>query len=67
MQHEGSESLLLKISDNGIGIPSFIGKPDHTSLGHDLIEGLTKQLKGKFTIENDSGVHIIVKFIYLNK
>lgn len=67
LQPEGTDSLLLKISDNGVGIPSFIEKSDHNSLGHDLMEGLTKQLKGSFTIENNNGVHIMVKFIHHNK
>lgn len=66
LQPEGNDSLLLKISDNGVGIPSFLEKSDHYSLGHDLIQGLTKQLKGSFTIENNNGVHIMVKFIHLN-
>ncbi|MDR7370274.1 sensor histidine kinase [Flavobacterium aquidurense] len=67
LQPEGNDSLLLKISDNGVGITIFHEKSDHHSLGHDLMQGLTKQLKGSFTIENNNGVHIMVKFIHLNK
>ncbi len=67
LQPEGTDSLLLKISDNGVGIPSFPEKSDHHSLGQDLMQGLTKQLKGSFTIENNNGVHIMVKFIHQNK
>ncbi|MRX41534.1 sensor histidine kinase [Flavobacterium sp. LC2016-23] len=67
LQPDGNDSLLLKISDNGIGLTSFPEKSEHYSLGHDLMQGLTKQLKGSFTIENNNGVHIMVKFIHLNK
>lgn len=59
--NDGDGSLLLKISDNGIGLPVGI-ETEHHSLGLDLMRGLAKQLKGRFDIENDQGVHITVKF-----
>lgn len=64
--HEDKENIVLKITDNGIGLPDFTNKTDTNSLGLNLIKGLSKQLKGSFSIENNSGVHIIINFIYLN-
>lgn len=60
--HDGPEHLVLKISDNGIGLPAGLDTMEHNSLGLDLIQGLSKQLKGSFQIENNNGVHITVRF-----
>jgi two-component sensor histidine kinase len=62
LQSEGAGNLLLKIADNGIGLPAEIDVMRTNSLGLDLMQGLTKQLKGSFTIESLNGVHITVKF-----
>ncbi|MCV2485126.1 ATP-binding protein [Flavobacterium sp. SH_e] len=66
LYHEDKENIVLKIADNGIGLPDFTNKTDTNSLGLNLIKGLSKQLKGSFSIENNNGVNIIIKFIYLN-
>ncbi|MFB9080303.1 histidine kinase dimerization/phosphoacceptor domain -containing protein [Flavobacterium procerum] len=66
LHHEDIEFIVLKIADNGTGLPDFTTKTDTNSLGINLIKGLTKQLKGSFIIENNNGVHIIIKFMYLN-
>ena len=62
LQSESADHLLLRISDNGIGLPAKLDLNQHNSLGLDLMQGLTKQLKGSFTIESLKGVHITVKF-----
>ena len=62
LQREGADNLLLKIADNGIGLPAEMDVMQRNSLGLDLMQGLTKQLKGSFTIESLKGVHITVKF-----
>jgi len=60
--YDGPGHLLLKISDNGIGLPAGLDAMEHNSLGLDLIQGLSKQLKGNFRIENNNGVKITVRF-----
>jgi len=67
VQHEGSDHLLLNISDNGIGLPQDVTTRENNSLGFDLMQGLTKQLNGSFHIENNNGVQIIVRFMILNR
>lgn len=67
LQHDGPDHLLLKISDNGIGLPAGLDIKGHNSLGLDLMQGLTKQLNGSFTIESNKGLHITVRFIASNK
>jgi two-component sensor histidine kinase len=60
--YDGPGHLLLRISDNGIGLPAGLDAMEHTSLGLDLIQGLSRQLKGSFLIENNNGVQITVRF-----
>ncbi|WP_222430983.1 sensor histidine kinase [Mucilaginibacter pallidiroseus] len=60
--YDGPGHLLLEISDNGIGLPAGLDAMEHNSLGLDLIQGLSKQLKGNFRIENNNGVKITVRF-----
>jgi two-component sensor histidine kinase len=67
LQQDGADHLLLKISDNGVGLPTGLDAMEHHSLGLDLMQGLTKQLKGSFHIENKEGVHITVRFSILNR
>jgi two-component sensor histidine kinase len=59
---ESAEKLVLQISDNGIGLPVGLDLGQRNSLGMDLMQGLTKQLKGSFTIESLKGVFITVRF-----
>lgn len=67
LQYEEREQLLLKICDNGIGLPPGFDTMEHHSLGLELMRGLTRQLKGSFCIESNEGVHITVRFPVLNK
>lgn len=67
LKYDGADQLLLKISDNGIGLPEGFDIMGHNSLGLDLMQRLTKQLNGSFDIESNKGVHIMVRFITLIK
>ena len=67
LHHDEANQLLLKISDNGIGLPAGVDIKQNNSLGFDLMHGLTKQLNGSFNIESNKGVHITVRFIAINK
>jgi two-component sensor histidine kinase len=67
LKHDGADHLLLKIADNGIGLPPGFDIIEHNSLGLDLMQRLSKQLNGTFTIESNKGVHIMVRFSTLIK
>jgi len=67
LRHSGADHLLLNISDNGIGLPPGLDIMEHNSLGLNLVQGLTKQLNGSFNIESNGGVHIMIRFVTLNK
>ncbi|OOQ56929.1 histidine kinase [Mucilaginibacter pedocola] len=62
LKRDGETHLVLKVSDNGTGLPEGIEASENSSLGLGLIQGLAKQLNGDFKIENNNGVHITVKF-----
>jgi len=60
--HLLSGDMELKIRDNGIGLPAK-SRPDRKkSLGLMLIKGLANQLHGSYTIEDDSGVVVTIRF-----
>jgi two-component sensor histidine kinase len=63
LQRDGTDHFMLKIADNGVGLLSEFKSTEHFSLGISLMEGLSKQLKGSFSIENQNGVLITVRFI----
>lgn len=63
---DGPDYLILKISDNGAGLPAGFNTRAHTSLGFDLMQGLAKQLNGSFSSENNNGLHITIRFIVLS-
>jgi two-component system, sensor histidine kinase PdtaS len=66
LQCDEADHLLLKISDNGIGLPADFDITGNNSLGLDLMQGLAKQLNGSFAIESDDGLRIMVRFPALN-
>jgi two-component sensor histidine kinase len=57
------DGIILVIQDNGIGFLKNFNWQDTQSLGMILMQGLTKQLDGKFEIYNDKGIAVQVKFI----
>ncbi|MDN3548607.1 tetratricopeptide repeat-containing sensor histidine kinase [Mucilaginibacter aquaedulcis] len=59
--HE-SGNAVLKVSDTGKGLPPDFDFSETSSLGMEMMKALGKQLKGKFTVENDSGVTLTIIF-----
>jgi two-component sensor histidine kinase len=54
--------IVLNIADNGPGIPSDVNTKIGASMGMDLLQGLTDDLGGSFSIEIKDGTHIKVVF-----
>ncbi|MBV4355893.1 tetratricopeptide repeat-containing sensor histidine kinase [Pinibacter aurantiacus] len=63
LQRKENNFLLLKISDNGIGLPAGLDVSSHNSLGFNLMKGLANQLNGSLLLNIDNGLEITVKFI----
>jgi two-component sensor histidine kinase len=57
---------LLTMADNGIGIASNFAKKKIGSLGMSLMQGLSEDLNGRFSIENNNGTIIKISFILEN-
>ncbi len=62
LQTINDDHVLLKISDNGIGLPMGFDVRTHNSLGLNLVQGLAKQLKGTVNIVSDNGLSVIIRF-----
>lgn len=56
--------ILLSIADNGRGLPADFDAKIGASMGMELLQGLTDDLGGSFSIETDKGTHIKVFFDY---
>ena len=56
------ENYVMKISDNGIGIPGNINFDEEKSMGVQLIKMLTEQLDAKVEINRDYGTEYIMTF-----
>ncbi|WP_442591551.1 histidine kinase dimerization/phosphoacceptor domain -containing protein [Pedobacter sp. AW31-3R] len=52
----------MQISDNGVGLPADFDFDSTNTLGITLLKGLTGQLRGIFSVENDNGLTITLKF-----
>ncbi|MQP23680.1 hypothetical protein GFJ94_01225 [Flavobacterium sp. LMO8] len=57
-----NKSYQLIFNDNGNGFASEFDVTKVNSVGYELINGLTKQLKGKLTTHNEKGAVIVINF-----
>jgi len=64
LTHISDVQLLLSIADNGRGLPVDFESRIGTSMGMELLRGLTDDLGGSLTIETKNGTHIKVIFSY---
>ena len=57
-----SDSFVLTVSDNGVGIPENLDIEDLDSLGIQLINTLVEQLNGKLELKRNNGTEFSVRF-----
>ena len=55
-------SVLLQISDNGLGLPQHSNSANADTMGMRLIKGLVKQIGGNLVIESKEGLTMSVTF-----
>ena len=58
MGHDENNKLILKISDNGKGIPKNLNIEESESLGLRLVYNLTTQLNGTVEFFNNNGTTV---------
>lgn len=63
LSNTSDSQYLLEISDNGIGIPSHSNNKRAGSLGMSLMAGLSEDLDGSLSIENNNGAIIRILFV----
>ncbi|MFD0764587.1 histidine kinase dimerization/phosphoacceptor domain -containing protein [Mucilaginibacter lutimaris] len=56
------ETVEIAISDNGKGLPNDFDMHSTNSLGMEMMQGLTAQLKGNLEVVNSSGTAIVINF-----
>jgi len=64
LKNTAPNRYLLVISDNGIGMPSNFSNKKPGSLGMSLMAGLSEDLDGNFSIENNKGTTIRISFVH---
>jgi len=62
LSHISDSQILLSIADNGRGLPIDFDSKIGTSMGMELLRGLTDDLGGSFSIETNNGTHIKIIF-----
>ena len=60
--HQKKDKIILKIADNGIGIPQNINIDNNKTLGLQLISILTDQIIGKYELNRTGGTEWIIEF-----
>ncbi len=56
------DQFILKVQDNGIGLPEEFSLAKPESLGLKLVCNLTKQLNGTLKVKSNSGASFVIKF-----
>ncbi|TDQ07343.1 tetratricopeptide repeat-containing sensor histidine kinase [Pedobacter metabolipauper] len=66
LQQVEGNTIVLTVTDNGIGLPENFNALKNEALGIKLMNGLSEDLDGKFSISQDQGTVIKLSFV-INK
>lgn len=64
LAYTSDEHLLLIIQDNGVGLPGTFDIHTKGSMGMNLMQGLSEDIGGEFSISNQNGTIIHIDFDY---
>ncbi|MEE8573807.1 MAG: histidine kinase dimerization/phosphoacceptor domain -containing protein, partial [Thermodesulfobacteriota bacterium] len=59
---EDGAMVVLRVSDNGVGIDSSVNWRNPKSVGLDLLKGLTRQIDGTIELDKSNGTGFEIKF-----
>lgn len=62
LKKSGSENLVLKVEDNGIGMPAEYSVENSSTLGLQLVSLLTRQINGELNINRNGGTKVSITF-----
>ncbi|HEY3363432.1 MAG TPA: sensor histidine kinase, partial [Methanosarcina sp.] len=61
-EEDSNNSFILRVSDNGVGIPENIEIEELNSLGLQLVTTLVDQLDGELELKRNNGTEFIIRF-----
>ncbi|MEJ0058062.1 MAG: sensor histidine kinase [Bacteroidota bacterium] len=64
LHHTAADEIQLMIADNGIGVTITEGDTMKSTMGLNLMKGLTEDISGAFSIKNQGGTIIQIDFRY---
>jgi two-component sensor histidine kinase len=64
LKHTAGTQYMLTIADNGKGLPESFDFKKSSSMGMNLMEGLSEDINGHFSINNNNGTEITILFLY---
>jgi two-component system, sensor histidine kinase PdtaS len=64
LSHTSPTHIQLTIADNGCGLPAGWDKKVNASMGMELLQGLTEDMGGQISIQNNNGTQINISFKY---
>jgi two-component system, sensor histidine kinase PdtaS len=64
LKHLTNQQYLLSIADNGKGLPTDFDLEKSSSMGMSLMQGLSEDMHGGFSIKNNNGTEINILFLY---
>ena len=64
LRHTEGLQYQLTITDNGKGLPEGFDFKKSNTMGMNLMEGLSEDMQGSFSIKNDNGTAITILFLY---
>lgn len=62
LKQTADNCYILRVSDNGHGLPAGFDVKKMNSMGYNLMKGLSKQVGGKFELQTGTGVTITINF-----
>ena len=59
---KNDDTYILKVDDDGVGIPSDLDFRNTSSLGMQLVSGLVGQIDGEIELNRNDGTEFVIKF-----
>ncbi|SFE67133.1 Two-component sensor histidine kinase, contains HisKA and HATPase domains [Chitinophaga sp. CF118] len=56
--------MVLTVKDDGIGLPASFNGNSQSSMGLNLMKGLSEDIDGNFTMQSNNGTIVTVSFVY---
>ncbi len=63
-EHDNANNLLLVVTDDGTGLPKKFDSSINRTMGMNLMQGLARDIDGKFTIQSSIGTTVKIAFSY---